>query len=446
MTASEAIVDEAAFSDVSSVCEEDLGRGPGTLASNCSLRFLSRAKIKERFEMREEVRRKHMEEVRRKEEDRKEREREASEAKNEVSDNVSTGSGFSDVSGDAADVADSADVQLADEGPEGPDLTDLKGLREDAEDLDVDAEKCSGPCLGDGSDFGSSTGSDDLDWGFRPTSTVLIQSDDRTRVELRVQASQDGPQDHDAQRRVVVRIRDDWAPLAAERFLDLVEAGFYRGTCFHRVVKGTLAQFGLPAEPGLYKRWKSKLLKDDDKATKVGNSRGTMAFAEKGQGTRCCQVFINLCHNKSFDHQGFTPFAEVVQGMDSIDDLFDGYGELPPKGTGPEPERIKEKGSDYLVQFPKLSSIASAKVLSRSGDIIVSPCLKPPTLTEFPSISSIATDTEIEKRSTSKSVSRVSFSDQVARSTCADASQESPHRTASPAGSGLAAVNSLRSS
>jgi len=168
-----------------------------------------------------------------------------------------------------------------------------------------------------------------------------------------------------------VRLRHDWAPIGAARFMELIEAGFFQGVYFHRVLKGSLAQFGLPADPAVYETWKNKVLPEEagDEATKITNSRGTLSFASRGEGTRCCQVFINLCHNKSFDHQGFTPFAEIVKGMDALDGLFSGYSEVSPKGTGPDPERIKQEGANYLKEaFPKLSCIVATQVLSRAED------------------------------------------------------------------------------
>merc|ERR1712107_673408 len=117
---------------------------------------------------------------------------------------------------------------------------------------------------------------------------------------------------------------------------------------------GFMAQFGIPAEPSKYQKW-SKMIKDDKVTQK--NTRGRMSFAMRGPDTRSCQVFINFGDNSSLDSQGFSPFAEVVQGMDMVDAIYNGYGDDPYRGP------IKEQGNACLGGFPKLSYITKAQVI-----------------------------------------------------------------------------------
>lgn len=458
-----AVDDEADFSDVSSVCADDRE----AFASQCwesnksKFHAQSRVVIKERLRLAKEVERelarKGVEEMQRKEEERKERELELILAKEaEEGDTQSDpGSGMSDVSAEAAP----AEVQRAAASPpEGPEL-------ETAQHDDSDHE-ASGPVAAkpkklssDFDSFGSTDSESERDQPASPT--VKTTNDDCTRVRLHIQAALDGGSGTTPLRPVVVRLRGDWSPLATARFMELVEAGFYHGTRFHRVIKGTLAQFGLPVDPRTFDTWKTRLLQDeavrqDPKGGK--NSRGTLSFAAKGEHTRCCQVFINLGHHKGFDIQGFTPFAEVVAGMDVIDELFSGYGEVAPKGTGPDPDDIKERGEEYLKTFPKLSRIESAEVLSRSGDSGVGVNKRP----------SLAKDKEKAKESTprnsegevfkSPSLSRVSFSKDTPGPAMDVLKELAPRvsspvlsgeeivsrRPSSPAGSGLAAAKALK--
>ena len=128
------------------------------------------------------------------------------------------------------------------------------------------------------------------------------------------------------------------------------------------VLRPTRAQVGICGDPSLYATWAAKRIKDD--ATTQSNARGTLTFATSGPDARTCQVFFNLVDNAFLDDQGFAPFARVLDdGMGAVDRIYGGYGESAPKGRGPEQQRIKAEGDAYLKDFPKLSYIASAKVV-----------------------------------------------------------------------------------
>ena len=92
--------------------------------------------------------------------------------------------------------------------------------------------------------------------------------------------------------------------------------------------------------------------------------RGTITFAHSGMNTRTAQVFINLKDNPQFDDDEFVPFGEVVEGMDAVDKLYDGYGELAPEGKGPDPGQAAFRGNPYMKEgFPELSQIFRATIV-----------------------------------------------------------------------------------
>lgn len=155
---------------------------------------------------------------------------------------------------------------------------------------------------------------------------------------------------------VVVQVNTSWAPIGVERFRSLVESGYYDGAKFFRVVPGFVVQFGLAADPNVTATNGSSNIKDDP--VKQSNSRGRLTFATAGPNTRTTQLFINLGDNKFLDGQGFAPFAEVVEGMEIVDQFYSGYGEQPNQGY------IRMKGNAYLDQsFPKLDGIVKATVI-----------------------------------------------------------------------------------
>lgn len=166
---------------------------------------------------------------------------------------------------------------------------------------------------------------------------------------------------------VVIEVHRDWAPRGADRFYNLVQAGYYDSVYVHRVIPGGIAQFGFYKDPRINNVWLHKPIGDDPV---VGNSnkRGTVTFAHSGMNTRSAQVFFNLRDNPQFDAQKFVPFGTVVDGMTNVDKFYDGYGELAPEGKGPNPNAVAFRGNPLLQDsFPKLSLIVRSTIEGEGG-------------------------------------------------------------------------------
>jgi peptidyl-prolyl cis-trans isomerase A (cyclophilin A) len=165
-----------------------------------------------------------------------------------------------------------------------------------------------------------------------------------------------------------VMARKAWAPNGVDRFYTLVRDRYYDNARFFRVVKDFVAQFGIAANPRLTAAWRVRAIADEP--VHHTNSRGTIAYARGGAGTRTTQLYINLKDNARLDTLngfGFPPIAEVIEGMSVVDSLYSGYGEAARpggRGQGPSQDSITRQGNAYLVRgFPKLDYIASARVL-----------------------------------------------------------------------------------
>jgi peptidyl-prolyl cis-trans isomerase A (cyclophilin A) len=66
----------------------------------------------------------------------------------------------------------------------------------------------------------------------------------------------------------------------------------------------------------------------------------------------------------SLDRNGFPPFGKVVEGMEVVEKLYPGYGEMSPNGNGPDPLKIQVMGNEYLVRnFPQLDYVKTARVV-----------------------------------------------------------------------------------
>jgi peptidyl-prolyl cis-trans isomerase A (cyclophilin A) len=160
-----------------------------------------------------------------------------------------------------------------------------------------------------------------------------------------------------------IDVHRDWAPRGADRFYELVQKKFYDDASFFRVLKGFAAQFGINKDPSVTQLWNDMKIIDDP--AKQRNTRGTVSFAIRGPNSRTTQVFVNLVDNKTLDSSGFAPFGTISdEGMEVVDKLYGGYGEMIPRGNGPDPMKIQAIGNEYLERnFPKLDYIKTARVV-----------------------------------------------------------------------------------
>ena len=157
---------------------------------------------------------------------------------------------------------------------------------------------------------------------------------------------------------IVIEVHSEWAPNGAQRFLELVNNGFYDGVKFFRVIEGFMAQTGMNGDPEMHQKWMDNNIQDDP--VTQSNKRGYVTFAQTAApNSRSTQFFINYTDRNAFlDSQRFAPFGVVVEGMDVVDSLYNGYGESPNQGM------IIQKGNEYLeAKFPKLDTIKKASVV-----------------------------------------------------------------------------------
>jgi len=159
-----------------------------------------------------------------------------------------------------------------------------------------------------------------------------------------------------------IQVYREWAPLGADRFFNLVKAGYYDGVTFHRVMDGFVAEFGINGDPWVNAAWRQATLQDEP--VRKPNTRGRVSYSKSEPDTRTVQVFINLGDNSSLNGQGFSPFGEVIQGMELADSLYAGYGESPTRGgEGVYQAMAIARGDEYLMEeFPLLDRIQRAYV------------------------------------------------------------------------------------
>ena len=159
-----------------------------------------------------------------------------------------------------------------------------------------------------------------------------------------------------------VEVHRSWAPLGADRFYNLVRAGYYDDTRVYRVVPGFMAQFGIHGDPFVHRAWSRAPLRDDP--VTQSNTRGRVTFAKAGRNSRTAEIFISTVDNSRLDTDDFAPFGEVVEGMETVDAFHGGYGDGPPRGSGPYAAMAHARGNEYLdEEYPELTRILRASVV-----------------------------------------------------------------------------------
>ncbi len=124
---------------------------------------------------------------------------------------------------------------------------------------------------------------------------------------------------------ITIELYPDKAPITVKNFLSYVDAKFYDGLIFHRVIKGFMIQGGglnadLATRP-------AKAPIKNEAGNGLKNTRGTIAMARTGEvDSATCQFFINHVDNAFLDHRdetaagyGYCVFGKVISGLEVVD-------------------------------------------------------------------------------------------------------------------------------
>ena len=161
----------------------------------------------------------------------------------------------------------------------------------------------------------------------------------------------------------VIEAHRSWSPHGVDRFYYLIKSGFYHDMGLYRVVANFMVQFGVHGDPEISSIWSALTFSDD--SVKQQNLRGYLSYAKASMpNSRTTQLFINFRDNSSLDEHGFSPIGKVIQGMEVVDQLFSGYGDLQAfGGNAPDPGRIQREGNSFLKSnYPELDYIIKTKI------------------------------------------------------------------------------------
>lgn len=126
---------------------------------------------------------------------------------------------------------------------------------------------------------------------------------------------------------IVIELDHEKAPITAKNFEEYVKSGFYKGTIFHRVIKGFMIQGGGLNSQLEQKETNAPIKNEADNGLK--NDRGTIAMARTNDPhSATAQFFINTVDNsflnfssKDLSGWGYCVFGKVVEGMDVVDKI-----------------------------------------------------------------------------------------------------------------------------
>jgi peptidyl-prolyl cis-trans isomerase B (cyclophilin B) len=163
------------------------------------------------------------------------------------------------------------------------------------------------------------------------TAGVSMAADGNPKVEMETSKG-----------KMVIELFPEKAPETVKNFLNYVDAKFYDGTIFHRVIPNFMIQGGGFTSDMKKKSAGTPIKNEADNGLK--NERGTIAMARTGDPhSATAQFFINSVNNDSLNHKsktqqgwGYVVFGKVIKGMEVIDAISSaktvtrgGYRDIP---------------------------------------------------------------------------------------------------------------------
>ncbi len=124
-------------------------------------------------------------------------------------------------------------------------------------------------------------------------------------------------------KKIKLELYPEKAPITVENFLKLVNAGFYDGLIFHRVISGFMIQGGDPEGTGMGGA-KDKI-KGEFKSNGVENDikhvRGVISMARSRDKNSASSQFFIMHKDASYLDGDYAAFGKVVEGMEAVDEI-----------------------------------------------------------------------------------------------------------------------------
>lgn len=123
---------------------------------------------------------------------------------------------------------------------------------------------------------------------------------------------------------ITLELDEAKAPVTVKNFLAYVDAGFYDGTIFHRVIPDFMIQGGGFTSDMRQKQTQAPIKNEADNG--LSNEPYTIAMARTSDiNSATSQFFINLADNVFLDHGkrdfGYAVFGKVSKGTEVVDKI-----------------------------------------------------------------------------------------------------------------------------
>jgi cyclophilin family peptidyl-prolyl cis-trans isomerase len=118
---------------------------------------------------------------------------------------------------------------------------------------------------------------------------------------------------------IEIELNEEKAPITVKNFLEYVDAKFYDGTIFHRVIPSFMIQGGGFDEKLVEKKTRAPI--KNEASNGLQNTEGSIAMARTSDPhSATAQFFINTAENGSLNYRGeanpgYAVFGKVISGM-----------------------------------------------------------------------------------------------------------------------------------
>jgi len=166
---------------------------------------------------------------------------------------------------------------------------------------------------------------------------------------------------------IFLKVVAAWSPLGVQRFLQMVDEGYYNDIAVYRAIRGGLLQFGVVKDTDARSSRYARIA--DDKLVGIPYAEGVISFAAAGPGTRKCTVCIMKADFRTQLGKGEigtpsteTPFGMVCPESMAVMHSITCLGDIPQcGGCGPDPGKLEALGNEYIrSQFPTCDFVLAA--------------------------------------------------------------------------------------